>query len=175
MDERHAKGALARAKPVPFWLDQADAPAALPALSGTDTAELAVIGCGFTGLWTALQAKEADPDRDVVLLEARHIAWAGTGRNGGFCAASLTHGLSNGLERFPAELPLLHRLGLENLDHIEQAIVRYDIDCDFRRTGELAVATGDWALQGLAEAAAAAKELGSDVRLLDASQVRSEV
>ena len=34
-------------------------------------ADLAVIGGGFTGLWTALQAKEADPDRDVVLLEAR--------------------------------------------------------------------------------------------------------
>jgi len=160
---------------VPYWLDSPRAPEPMASLDGAEHADLAVVGGGFSGLWTALLAKERDPRRNVVLLEGRRIAWAGTGRNGGFCSASLTHGLSNGLERFPAELPLLHRLGLENLDHIEQAIARYDIDCDFRRTGELAVATADWQLQGLAEAAAAAKELGSDVRLLDASQVRSEV
>ena len=100
-------------------------------------ADLAVIGGGFTGLWTALQAKEAEPGRDVVLVEARAVAWAGTGRNGGFCAASLTHGLSNGEDRFPAELATLERLGRRNLDEIEKTVARYDIDCDFARTGEL--------------------------------------
>ena len=48
-------------------------------------------------------AKERDPDRRVVLLEAESIAWAASGRNGGFCEASLTHGSANGLERFPDE------------------------------------------------------------------------
>ena len=62
-------GALAGARPVSYWLDQPDAPRPEPALAGRVTADLAVIGGGFTGLWTALQAKEADPDRDVVLLE----------------------------------------------------------------------------------------------------------
>jgi len=38
---------------VPYWLDQAGAPAPLPPLTGTDSAELAVIGGGFSGLWTA--------------------------------------------------------------------------------------------------------------------------
>ncbi len=147
----------------------------MPPLAGAEHADLAVVGGGFSGLWTALLAKERDPRRNVVLLEGRRIAWAGSGRNGGFCSASLTHGLSNGLERFPAELPLLHRLGLANLDQIEQAIAGYDIDCDFRRTGELAVATADWQLEGLAQAAVAAKELGADAQLLDAGQVRSEV
>jgi glycine/D-amino acid oxidase-like deaminating enzyme len=175
MDNSLVARSLAAARPVPFWLDQAGAPEPSPFLSGTISTDLAVVGGGFTGLWTALQAKEADPGRDVVLVEARRIAGAGTGRNGGFCAASITHGIGNGLERFPAELGTLDRLGRENLDAIEQAVARYGIDCDFRRTGELAVATREWQLAGLAEAAQALTELGGDAVLLDADAVRAEV
>jgi glycine/D-amino acid oxidase-like deaminating enzyme len=168
--------ALAGARPVPFWLDRPDAPAPLPALSGHgERADLAVVGGGYTGLWTALLAKEADPGRDVVLVEARRAAWAGTGRNGGFCSASLTHGLANGLERFPAELPALLRLGRENLDQIEKAVSRYGIDCDFARTGELAVATAPWQASALRDSAAAARELGADVTLLDQAAARAAV
>jgi glycine/D-amino acid oxidase-like deaminating enzyme len=175
MDNSLVARSLAAARPVPFWLDQAGAPEPSPFLSGTISTDLAVVGGGFTGLWTALQAKEADPGRDVVLVEARRIAGEGTGRNGGFCAASITHGIGNGLERFPAELGTLDRLGRENLDAIEQAVARYGIDCDFRRTGELAVATREWQLAGLAEAAQALTELGGDAVLLDADAVRAEV
>ncbi|HUC57898.1 MAG TPA: FAD-dependent oxidoreductase [Streptosporangiaceae bacterium] len=147
----------------------------MPPLDGAEAADLAVIGGGFSGLWTALLAKERDPRRNVVLVEGRRIAWAGTGRNGGFCSASLTHGLANGLERFPAELPVLDRLGRENLDQIEAAVARYEIDCDFARTGELTVATEEWQLAGLAENAAIARDLGAQVRLLDGPAVRSEL
>ena len=78
-------GALAGARPMSYWLDQPDAPAPLEPLAGRSAAELVVVGGGFTGLWTALQAKEAEPGRDVLLLEGRRVAWAGSGRNGGFC------------------------------------------------------------------------------------------
>ena len=175
MDNSHLARALAPARPVPFWLDDAAAPAPEPAVSGAIRSDLAVIGGGFTGLWTALLAKQAAPGRDVVLVEARRIAWAGTGRNGGFCSASLTHGSGNGLARFPGELATLERLGRENLDEIEVAIARHGIDCDFTRSGELAVATQDWQLGGLREAAAAIGKLGGDAVLLDADGVRSEV
>jgi glycine/D-amino acid oxidase-like deaminating enzyme len=175
MDDARVRSALAAAKPVPYWLDQSDAPSRLPALTGSDRADLAVIGGGYTGLWAALQAKEADPDRDVVLLEADRVANAGSGRNGGFCSASITHGVANGADRFPAELPQLDRLGRENLDQIEQAVMRYGIDCDFRRVGELAVATGQWQLAGLGQAAATLTKLGHEAVLLDAAAVRAEL
>nr|WP_254052130.1 FAD-binding oxidoreductase [Aeromicrobium sp. A1-2] len=125
----------------PFWLDTPDRPAARPPLDGEVRTNLAVVGGGFTGLWTALMAKEREPVRDVVLIEARRIAEEATGRNGGFCSASLTHGEANGRERWPDEYDQLHRLGLENLDEIEATIRRHGIDCDFNRTGELTVAT----------------------------------
>ena len=121
------------AKPAPFWLDRPDAPAARDPLRGDLACDLVVIGGGFSGLWAALLAKEANPGRSVVLIEGRQVGWAASGRNGGFCEASLTHGAANGRERFPAEFGTLQRLGAENLDAIEAAVGKYGIDCDFER------------------------------------------
>jgi glycine/D-amino acid oxidase-like deaminating enzyme len=129
------------AAPMPFWLDRVDRPSHRPALDVNLRTDLAVVGGGFTGLWTALLAKERDPGREVVLIEADRIASAATGRNGGFCAASLTHGEANGRALFPNDFAVIERLGRRNLDEIEATISRYRIDCDFERTGTLSVAT----------------------------------
>ncbi|WP_426571147.1 NAD(P)/FAD-dependent oxidoreductase [Aquihabitans sp. McL0605] len=133
--------ALRDAQPGSFWLDAADRPAARPPLDGATTCDLAVVGGGYSGLWTALLAKERHPDRDVVLLEGDRIGWAASGRNGGFCAASLTHGEANGRDRWPDEYEQLAAMGRQNLDELEVAVARYGIDCDFHRRGELTVAT----------------------------------
>ena len=173
--DRAGAGSLAAARPVSYWLDQPGAPAPAPALSGRATASLAVIGGGFTGLWTALLAKERDPSADVMLLEARTVAWAASGRNGGFCSASLTHGLANGVQRFGAEIETLERLGRRNLDEIAAAVARYGIDCGFERTGELTAATQDWQLAGLRESAESARALGREPELLDRDGIRAEI
>mgnify|MGYP001591181240 CR=1 FL=1 len=62
--------ALAGAAFTPFWLDDPGRQEPAAPLTQATKADLVVIGAGFTGLWTALLAKEADPARDVVLLEA---------------------------------------------------------------------------------------------------------
>src|SRR6185312_8725803 len=94
-----------------------------------------------TGLWTALRAVERDPGRRVLLVEADRIAEHATGRNGGFCEASLTHGEANGRQRWPEEYDQLASLGLHNLDEIEETLTRYGIDCGWDRGGQLSVAT----------------------------------
>jgi hypothetical protein len=123
------------AVPAPFWLDRPDAPPAREALRGEESCDLAVAGGGFGGLWAALLAKEANPGRSAVLIEGNRVGWAASGRNGGFCEASLTHGAANGRKRFGGEFGTLQRLGMENEDAIEAAIGRYGIDCDFERVG----------------------------------------
>ena len=158
------------AKPASFWLDSRDAPAVSAPLRGEASCDLAVVGGGFGGLWAALLAKEANPGRSVVLIEGSRIGWAASGRNGGFCDASLTHGAANGRERFPAEFETLERLGTENLDAIEAATRHYGFDCEFERTGTLAVATEDYQVAELREAAAA-----DGAKFLDAAAVRAEV
>ena len=97
--------ALADAEPRVYWLDTPSRPPSRPALQAPARTDLAVVGGGYTGLWTALLAKERDPGRDVVLLEGDRIGWAASGRNGGFCAASLTHGEANGRGALPARVP----------------------------------------------------------------------
>ena len=87
------------ASQVPFWLDDPSRSAPEPELTENRRAELLVIGAGFTGLWTALLAKEENPSRDIVILEAGQVATGATGRNGGFMDASITHGFYNGLSR----------------------------------------------------------------------------
>jgi glycine/D-amino acid oxidase-like deaminating enzyme len=166
---------LADAVPAPYWLSRPGAPRPADPLEAAETADLVVVGAGYSGLWTALLAKERDPARDVVVVEAGTAGWAASGRNGGFCSASLTHGFDNGLRRFPAEMDTLERLGRANLDEIEATTQRYRIDCDFARTGELLVATAGWHMRELAAYHREAAARGLDVDLLDADAVRAEV
>jgi len=125
----------------PLWLDNPARPAPRPALDASEDTDLLVVGGGFTGLWTALRAVERQPGRRVLLVEGDRIAEHATGRNGGFCEASLTHGEANGRQRWPEEYDVLHELGMGNLDEIEQTLGRYGIDCGWARGGQLTVAT----------------------------------
>ncbi|GAA1183534.1 FAD-dependent oxidoreductase [Nesterenkonia xinjiangensis] len=133
--------ALEGAKLAPLWLDTERRPAPRPAAQDGAQVDLLVVGGGFTGLWTALRAVERSPGTRVLLVEADRLAEHATGRNGGFCEASLTHGEENGRSRWPQEYETLERLGLENLDEIQETVERYGIDCGFLRGGALSVAT----------------------------------
>jgi glycine/D-amino acid oxidase-like deaminating enzyme len=156
--------ALANTRQAVFWLDDV-ATASRESLAGTRDADLVVVGGGYCGLWTAIRAKERNPDARVILLEAKTIGWAASGRNGGFVEASLTHGDLNGERRWPEELEQLNRLGHENLDAIAAAVKKYRMKIDFERTGTLSVALEPHELEWLADA--------GDV--LDQTQVRAEV
>lgn len=158
-----------QAAPISFWLDDPVAPAPLPALDRPLRTSLAVVGGGFSGLWTALLAKEADPGLDVVLLEAERVAWAATGRNGGFCEATLTHGEANGRNRFPDEYDRLARLGQENLEAIDSFVRERGVECGWERTGALSVATSDWQVEELRGPGAAPADW------LDRAGVRAEI
>jgi glycine/D-amino acid oxidase-like deaminating enzyme len=162
--------ALAGAKPMPVWLDEDGRPDARRSLESRAATDLAIVGGGYTGLWTAVLAKQRQPDRRVTLLEAETIGWAASGRNGGFCESSLTHGRANGLDRFADEFETLERLGDDNLSEFRADIDRYGIDCDLEPSGQLTVATEEYQVAELKEDA----EAGAG-EYLDCDQVRAEV
>jgi len=170
-----ARSALAGARPEVFWLDDPARPEALPPLSADETADLVVVGGGFSGLWTALRAVERDPGRRVVLLEAGRCGDQASGRNGGFAAASLTHGFGNGLARWPEELARLDALGADNLRAIGETVARHGIDCDWQPAGELTVASRPHEVEELGELAEALQDAGHRAELLDRDQVRAEL
>lgn len=174
LTDTRSRQALADAEPVPFWLDTAG-PEPGPTLAGQIEADLVVVGGGYSGLWTALLAKERDQARQVVVLESHRVGYAASGRNGGFCSASLTHGLANGVARWPDEIASLERLGRENLEQITTTLSRYAIDAELERTGEIEVATQPWQLEDLRRLAALAAQYSRDAVLLDRDQVRAQV
>ncbi len=132
---------LASTKLACFWIEDVEKTAArYPALAGARQADDVVVGGGYAGLWTAIKLKSEHPERRVVLVEAKQVGWAASGRNGGFCEASITHGEPNAESRWPDEVGALRRIGYENLDAIEQFIREHDLDVDYERTGQLSVA-----------------------------------
>jgi glycine/D-amino acid oxidase-like deaminating enzyme len=167
--------AIADADPYPYWLDDVDEPDSNPTLVRTETCDLAVVGGGYTGLWTAIIAKERDPSRDVVLIDAFSVGSGASGRNGGFLESTLTHGVANGIARFPDELAALEHFGLENLDAIEAAVQRYGIDCDYERTGVIDVTTSADGVSEFADDFSLLRSLGQDVELLDQQAMRAQV
>lgn len=170
-----ARRVLKDARHEPFWLATADRPQPRAPLEGTTTADLVVVGGGLSGLWTALRAKQRRPDLDVILLEGGRIANAASGRNGGFVAASITHGHLNGIERWPQEFATLHAMGLANLAGIEQTISDFGIDCAYQRTGEFQVVTEQYQLQHARDHVREVRNHGVDVQLWDGDRIRGEV
>ncbi len=174
MDTRGQR-ALEHAKPAIFWTDRADAPEPGPTLDSNVEADLAIVGGGFTGLWTAVLAAERDPGRSIIVLEAEVAGFGASSRNGGFLAASLTHGLGNGMSHWPDEISALIRMGDDNFDDIVSFIETHDLDVGLERTGSIAVATAPWHLDDLARYKETADEFGITCEILDQNAVRSEV
>ena len=145
VDQRLIAAALAPAAFGSMWLDPAVVGPApdYPRAPGALSADLLVVGGGYTGLWTALHAVERNPGATVVLIEAERLGWAASGRNGGFVDASLTHGAENGKSRWPDEFDQLERLGTANLDGMQADIETYGMRVDWERTGMLSVAYGN--------------------------------
>jgi glycine/D-amino acid oxidase-like deaminating enzyme len=163
-------------QPELYWLD-ADPlePKAHPTLIGDMTTDLCIVGAGYTGLWTALLAKEANPERNVIIIEQRETGAGASGRNGGFCSYSLTHGFMNGYTRFKDEMAVIERLGRENLEAIAETIKRYGINCGFELTGEISVANEEWQMAGLIEEAELRNSFGDNVEILSKEEMQSRV
>jgi glycine/D-amino acid oxidase-like deaminating enzyme len=140
IDDRLVDAALAGTRPGSFWLERTPGDRR-PTLTADLSCDLLVIGGGYTGLWTALQAKRRDPNARVVVLEARTNGWAASGRNGGFAEASLTHGESNGRTRFATDFDALDADGLENLDAMQADVLGFERNADWERSGYFGVAT----------------------------------
>lgn len=164
-DPRIVERALAKTQRSVYWIEEAGKPATYEPLTGSTDADLTVVGGGYLGLWTAVHAKRRNPGQRIVLLEAQTIGWAASGRNGGFCSASLTHGPENGRRRWPDEYDQLSRLGQENLDAFERDVDTFGIECHWERTGSLQVAVEEHQLEWLK----------NEEHPLNAEQVRAEI
>ncbi len=136
-----------------LWLDEAlsrtgeeDA----PRLRGEERADVGIVGGGYTGLWTAIRLRDADPSIDVVVIEADVCGCGASGRNGGmvlswwskFSTLRKLYGVDDALA--------MARHSARAVDAIGDECARLGFDADYRRDGYLWAATspeqaGSWA------------------------------
>ncbi|WP_462157424.1 NAD(P)/FAD-dependent oxidoreductase [Pseudoalteromonas sp. GB56] len=170
-----AKLALENTKFFPFWLDNPARPRPENKLEFHIKTDLLIVGSGFTGLWTAIQAKEQNPQREVVVIEANTAAIGASGRPGAILSTSLMHGMENSNRLFEKEMDELERLGKENMDQFRATIEKYNIDCDVEWTGELTVAVGKHGISDIKTEHELYVKFGHDAHLLSKEEVNKEI
>ena len=174
-DQDLALRALNSTRFTTYWLDSLGAAPIEPPLEGDRECDLLVVGGGFCGLWAAIQAKEKNPERSVMLIEARSIANGASGRPAAIMSTSVMHGIDNTERMFPNEVAELEQLGRENMDGFAATIEKYQIDCDIEWGGEMKVSIGDQGLEIINEDHELYQKYGHDSEKLDREGVQRQI
>jgi glycine/D-amino acid oxidase-like deaminating enzyme len=172
---QQALRALSSTRFTTYWLDSLPSVTDQPALAQDTHCDLLVVGGGFCGLWAAIQAREQDPDRDVVLIEAKSIANGASGRPAAIMSTSVMHGIDNTERIFPQDVAQLERLGRENMDEFQNALARYGIDCDIEWGGEMKVSIGGQGLDTIEDDYQLYLKYGHEAVKLDKAGVQAEI
>ena len=131
------------------WISASPAPEALPALEGERSADFAVIGGGYTGMWSAWWLKQLAPGAEVTLIEAEICGRGPSGRNGGFCN-SMWFSLPSLVARFGDQPALaVCRAAERAVGGVGEWCAEQEVDARYRRAGYLQVSTcsaqdGSW-------------------------------
>jgi glycine/D-amino acid oxidase-like deaminating enzyme len=159
-----------------FWLARR-APRGHRPLEGDQAADVAVIGAGLTGLWTALFLKELDAGLEVAVIEQGLAAYGASGRNAGMLSETVDHAHGLAIEHFgEAEARRLAALGETNVAEMTAFFAERGIRCDYEPTGRLMVALTAPHVAEAERTVETARRLRLDsFRLLDRSEVQAEV
>lgn len=139
--------------------------------------DIAIIGAGFTGLWTALFVKQLDPSVDVTIVEKNFAGYGGSGRNGGILGETVDHSHQLAIQHFGhEEARKLAEIGRTNISEMQQFFAEHQLDCDYEPTGRLFVALTVSQLEECQRAIESAKELGVNThQLLNAEQMQAQI
>ncbi len=129
---------------ISFWIEDAgDDLSPRPRLDGSTDADVAILGAGFTGLWTALELLKREPSLRVVVLEREIAGFGASGRNGAWCSGELNISMDVLAERHgPDAARAIRRTMHDTVDEVGRAAAAEGIDAGFRKGGSLIVARG---------------------------------
>lgn len=165
---------------VSFWYaDIGGVPAAGPPLRGDTDADVAIVGAGYTGLWTAYYLKRAEPSLRIVVLEKEFAGFGASGRNGGW----LSGGFGWSREKYLAGSTRQGVIAMQNamvgtVDEVVAVAERESIDADILRVDTLTVATNPAQLARIREAYDEAlhwEAPAGRVELIDAAAARGRI
>ncbi|MGE5758807.1 MAG: NAD(P)/FAD-dependent oxidoreductase [Gemmatimonadota bacterium] len=159
-----------------YWLVRRPERAPTP-LPPACAADIAIVGAGLAGFWTALFLKHLDPAGDVVMLEQGLAAYGASGRNAGMLMETVDHSHALAIRHFgEVEARRLARLGESNLAELTAFLGERGIDCDYEATGRLVVASTPAQLAACRHLVETAERLGVEsYELIDKDAVRHAV
>lgn len=159
-----------------FWLAGLPSRDVTPLRTHVET-DIAIIGGGFTGFWTAIFLKELDPSRDVALVEQGTAAFGASGRNAGMLSETVDHSHGLAIQHFgAAEAARLAALGERNVQELTGFIRDRGIQCDYEPSGRLMVALTEAHLEEGRRNVEIARGLGIDTfRMLSREETQAEV
>jgi glycine/D-amino acid oxidase-like deaminating enzyme len=130
-------------------------------LDGSVQADVAILGAGFTGLWTAYYLLQRDASLRVVVVEKDIAGFGGSGRNGGWCSAGFPVSLGELTRRFGHDAARqLHIAMIQTVDEVGSVAEIEHIDCDYEKGGNLRLARGPHQLPWIQQAWEAYREMG---------------
>ena len=145
-------------------------------LAGNETAEVAIIGAGLTGLWTAIFLKEMSPALDILMVEQGMVGYGGSGRNAGIVEVSVDHSHSLAISHFGFdEARKLARIGQQNLEELIAFLSTHKIECEFERNGRFLVALTPAQVTEAQQSIEVARQMGMEWRWLNAEEMQKEV
>ncbi len=164
---------------VSFWLETAgDDLTPRPALDGTVEADVAILGAGMTGLWTAFYLRRRDPGLRIVIVEREIAGFGASGRNGAWCAPDLNISMDrlarlHGIDAARA----MQQATYDAVDEVGRATAEAGIDAGFHKGGALLVARGPQGVPSLEAGFESYARFGFGDRytLLDAAGVADRV
>lgn len=133
---------------ISFWHDSPPEPR--PQLREAMDVDVAIVGAGFSGLWTAYYLSTLKPDMRVAIVESEVAGFGASGRNGGWCLGLLSgiEALLAPVERRPRGVALM-RAVCDAVDEVGRVARTEGIDCHYHKGGSIRVATTQWQLAAL--------------------------
>ncbi|MGZ4617086.1 MAG: NAD(P)/FAD-dependent oxidoreductase, partial [Actinomycetes bacterium] len=150
-----------------------------PALPGDREADVAIVGAGYTGLWTAYYLAERDPSLRIVVLEKDVAGFGASGRNGGWCSALFPASLGWLARRHGREAAVAqHRAMQDAVDEVGRVTAAESIECSWRKGGTVSLARTPVQMRRALAEVDDARSWGfgaEDLRLLDAQEARERL
>ncbi|MCU1656542.1 MAG: FAD-dependent oxidoreductase [Pseudonocardiales bacterium] len=147
-----------------------------PGLPADTTVDVAIVGAGYTGLWTAYYLLGADPTLRVALVEAEIAGFGASGRNGGWCSALYPVGIATLARESGRDAAIAQYRALrDSVPEVARVSAAEGIDADLAMGGTVVLARSPSQLARARAEAAEAAEYGLDEELLDESAARARL
>jgi glycine/D-amino acid oxidase-like deaminating enzyme len=162
-----------------FWLEHSgDDLTPRPPLDGSISVDVAILGAGFTGLWTAYHLLKRDPSLKVVVVEAEIAGFGASGRNGGWCYSVFPYPPLKMQAHYGRDAARAVCLAMyETIDDIQRVIAEEGIDAHFTRSGSIELARADYQMPIIEEMYEEYRAIGLEdhYELLDAAQTAERI